>query len=91
MVDTVSLNDLLAEHGAPASIDYLSVDTEGSEFDILETFDFAKYQVRVITVEHNFKPDARESIQRLLESNGFRREFEIFSKGDDWYFHPDRM
>ncbi len=91
LVDTVSLNDLLSEHGAPGLIDYLSVDTEGSEFDILETFDFDKYQVRIITVEHNFKPDARESIRRLLESNGFRREFEIFSKADDWYFHPDRM
>ena len=90
-VETVSLNDLLSQHGAPDVIDYLSVDTEGSEFDILDAFDFEKFKIRVITVEHNFKPEARESIRRLLESRGFRREFEIFSRADDWYFHPDRM
>ena len=90
-VETVSLNDLLAEHGAPGVIDYLSVDTEGSEFDILDAFDFEKYKIRVITVEHNFKTDAREAIRRLLESKGYTREFELFSKADDWYFHADRM
>ncbi len=91
MVETVSLNDLLVAHKAPDSIDYLSVDTEGSEFEILGSFDFARYQVRVITVEHNFKEEVRASIRNLLEANGFVREFELFSKGDDWYFHPGRV
>jgi FkbM family methyltransferase len=91
LVHTVSLNDLLREHGAPQSIDYLSVDTEGSELDILNAFDFDAFRVRVITVEHNFKTEVRESIWRLLQANGFVREFDLFSKADDWYFHPQRM
>ena len=91
LVATVSLNDLLAEHEAPGVIDYLSVDTEGSEFDILNAFDFEKFKVRVLTVEHNFRLDTRDSIRRLLEAQGFVRELEIFSKADDWYFHPDRL
>ncbi len=83
-VETVSLNDLLSGHGAPNSIDYLSVDTEGSELEILQAFDFHKYDVKIITVEHNFTVN-RDRIQALLESKGFLRVFERFSKWDDWY------
>ena len=37
-------------------IDYLSIDIEGNEMDILETIDFTKYTIKVISVENN-KPD----------------------------------
>lgn len=83
-VETVSLLDLLAEHGAPEMIDYLSIDTEGSEFEILSAFDFGRHRFGVITCEHNFGP-TREPIRRLLESNGYRRRFRTASAWDDWY------
>ena len=85
------LEDLLIEHGAPADIDYLSVDTEGSELDILSAFDFDRYKVRIITVEHNYRDDVRASIHQLLTTNGFKREFETFTDYDDWYYHPQRL
>jgi FkbM family methyltransferase len=91
VVTTVSLNDLLAEHRAPEVIDYLSIDTEGSELDILSAFDFGRYKVRIITVEHNYRADIRAAMQQLLHANGFVREFEAFSWFDDWYFHPGRV
>ena len=83
-VESVSLNDLLRNYGAPQEIDYLSLDTEGSEFAILDRFDFENYNVHVITVEHNFTPN-RDRVLQLLSSNGYRRIFDRLSNCDDWY------
>ena len=83
-VQTISLLDLLEYYNAPRVIDYLSVDTEGSEFDILSSFDFAKFEFKVITCEHNFTP-MREKIHALLTSHGYVRKFEDLSYFDDWY------
>ena len=84
-VGTVSLNDLFSEHNAPADIDYISVDTEGTEFDILNAFDFARYKVKIFTIEHNYVQSDRQRIKDLMERNGFSRHFVGFSKWDDWY------
>jgi len=59
-VETISLVDLLIENDAPKDIDYISVDTEGSEYDILESFfndpRSKRFNVKCFTVEQNFKP-----------------------------------
>lgn len=88
-VTTVSLFDMLERHNAPNIIGYMSVDTEGSEYDILKAFfdnkNSDKYQIRCITVEHNFKNDAREKVFNLLTSQGYKRKFGHFSRWDDFY------
>ena len=83
-VPTISLNDLLQTHNAPKNIDYLSIDTEGTEFEILNAFDFSKYSIKIITVEHNFT-SKREEIFELLSRNGYNRVFKEISLFDDWY------
>jgi FkbM family methyltransferase len=83
-VETISLCDLLKEHAAPEHIDYMSIDTEGGEYEILRAFDFSQHTVGLISVEHNFTP-AREKIFSLLTALGYIRKFEEFSQFDDWY------
>lgn len=85
-VKTVTLMSLLGEHNAPASIDYLSIDTEGNEFSILKDFDFEKYTFGIITVEHNYT-EQRDQIFDLLTNNSYVRVFEKVSDWDDWYIH----
>lgn len=83
-VSTISLVDMLDKYRAPRTIDYLSIDTEGSEYEILASFDFSKYQFRVITCEHNYE-SLREKIFSLLTKNGYVRKYEELSEFDDWY------
>ncbi|MBP0113902.1 FkbM family methyltransferase [Bradyrhizobium vignae] len=88
-VETVSLNQLLADCNAPRRIDYMSIDTEGSEYDILKSFDFSRYSIDLLSVEQNRKTEA--AIQTLLTARGYKRVFEEFSQWDGWYVHSERM
>jgi FkbM family methyltransferase len=83
-VTTISLNDLLKKHSAPLEIDYLSIDTEGSEFEILSSFDFNHYKISIITCEHNYSKN-RTKVYDLLISKGYKRKYTYLSKYDDWY------
>lgn len=87
LVPTISLVDLLDGYDAPKEIDYLSIDTEGSEYHILEAFFSNKkdYTINTITVEHNFVNEEREKIFGLLSRNGYTRKFTMFSRCDDFY------
>jgi FkbM family methyltransferase len=83
-VQTVSLGDLLSRHEAPRHINYMSIDTEGSEYEILRTFDIGKYKIDFITIEHNFTEN-RERIHEFMTENGYIRILEKMSAWDDWY------
>ena len=83
-IKTISLTDMLEKYGAPNLIDYLSIDTEGSEFEILQAHDFNKFKFKIITVEHNYS-NQRQKIYDLLTSYGYKRKYEFISGVDDWY------
>ncbi|MFM7727538.1 MAG: FkbM family methyltransferase, partial [Flavobacteriales bacterium] len=60
----ISLLQMLREHNAPHVIDYLALDTEGSEARILGAFDFAEYEIRAISIEG-------DACTRILKSCGY--------------------
>lgn len=70
-VQTINFTELLDDAKAPSFIEFLSLDTEGSEYDILCGLDFSKYTFGYISVEHNYKEPARSNIRSLLESKGY--------------------
>lgn len=85
-VTTKKLTTLLDECNAPRLIEFLSIDTEGSEFDILNAHDFDKYTFGYICVEHNHVEKNRTAIRQLLESKGY--VFVRANHVDDDYMHP---
>ena len=83
-VETISLLDLLKSHSAPKHIEFLSVDTEGSEFEILNAFDFSQHTFGAVCVEHNYLEN-RPKVKQLLEANGYRQVYPELSEFDDWF------
>lgn len=70
-VRAVTLNRILEEHlPAGTEIDFLSLDVEGSEFEILAALDLARYRPRVLVVEAN-DAASRARLVGFLEGHGY--------------------
>lgn len=85
-VSTITLTDLLDKMGAPKKIDYISIDTEGTEYEIIKAFDFSKYSVNLWTIEHNQdhrSDDYYEKIVALMKKNGYKEKKVDF---DIWFW-----
>ena len=76
MVDVLPLSTLLERHvPAGTAIDFLNVDVEGFDHDVLSSNDWTRYQPTVIAVEvHVFQPEsiATHPVHALLTSQGYR-------------------
>ena len=84
-VNTITLNDLLQKYDAPKTIHYLSLDTEGTELEILKVVDFSQYKFLCINLEHNNIEPKRTEMRNLLENNGYLYVGE--NNVDDDYIH----
>jgi hypothetical protein len=84
-VQTVSLLDILDKSNAPSFIEYMSLDTEGTELEILKNLDFEKYTFGLIDIEHNYIEPRRTEIKNLLLSKGYIYMGE--NEFDDMYKH----
>ena len=88
-VKSISLADLISGYFVSTEIDYMSVDTEGSEYDILQAYFSSpasrKYRINAITVEHNFDVQKRQDIFYLMNQYGYQSVFPEFSRWDDFY------
>jgi FkbM family methyltransferase len=86
-VSTISLKDLLDKHDAPDVIDYLSIDTEGSEHSILSAYDFSR-KFKVVSIEHN-NTYQKDLINDLMIYNGYVQVLPEESKWDSWFVLPE--
>lgn len=75
-----TLDSVLEEAGAPAGFDFLSIDVEGHEIEVLRGFDIARWRPKLIMIEDHV---ADLSKHRYLTSFGYRiiRRYE----NNGWY------
>lgn len=66
-VDCLTFSSIIKDNDI-SEIDFLSVDTEGGELEILKSINFTQTPVRVISVENNYYTN---TIKQYLESQGF--------------------
>jgi FkbM family methyltransferase len=63
------LDDILAEAGAQTPIDFVAIDVEGHELEVLRGFDFARWRPRLILLE-DLVLDTR--LHRFMRSRGYK-------------------
>ena len=87
-VETFTLGDIIEQHISNGQIDFLSIDVEGEDLEILKVLDLKKYRIKAICVEHNFRKDSRFIIPHMMKY-GYDHVFEEFSKNDYWFVLHD--
>ena len=56
-IDTITFDELLRDIPDGKVIDFVSIDTEGSELTILKSIDFKRWNISVLAVENNYVTD----------------------------------
>jgi len=82
-VQTRTPRELLAAARAPTVIDYLSLDVEGAEMEILRAFPFDEYRVLFATIETNNDAAKEDEMRTFMESVG--HVFLGHTGNDDYY------
>lgn len=90
-VKLATLDRILSEAGAPKAIDFMSIDTEGNELDILDGLDLTVYKIGLFAIEHNFRPGMIEGLNERLLPHGYRRILANTSAFDAWFIHNDTV
>ncbi len=62
-----TLQSILDEHNIQ-KIDFCSIDTEGSEFNIIKSIDFDKTEIKVFIIENNYREN---NIEKYLVEKGY--------------------
>ena len=70
-VHTKTLTEILDENKAPSFIEYMSLDTEGSELEVLKGVDWSRYSFGYISIEHNGVEPRRSQMRQYLQERGY--------------------
>jgi hypothetical protein len=79
---TAPISEVLQKFNVPHIIDYLSLDVEGSEYEIMKDFPFKDYTFKVLTVE---RPNKK--LKSLLSENGYIYLAELANWGEYLWCH----
>ena len=80
--EVLPIGTILARAAAPPVIDYLSIDIEGSELALLESFPFDRYTVRALSIECDGL--IWDRVSAILTQNGMREVTNPYKDGMPW-------
>jgi len=70
-VEVRTLNTILSENNVENNIDFISIDTEGTELDVLKGLDLTWWNIPLLVVENNFNDP---EIEDYLKSFGYQKD-----------------
>lgn len=71
VVNSLTITQVLDHFEFPHRIDYMSIDVEGHEMEVLNGLDTQKYEVFAFTIEHNYHEENAASIFEWLCSRNY--------------------
>jgi len=80
-VSTKTFGDIMSDFPDVKFIEFLSIDTEGHEMQVLESIDFTKFKFGLITIETEDGSD----VAKYVENNGYKK---LMTAGSDVLFVP---
>ncbi|MEI6882367.1 MAG: FkbM family methyltransferase [Bacteroidota bacterium] len=83
-VQAFTLTEILDEYFPAKNLDFLSIDTEGNDLDILQSINFDNYIINAICVEHNNRIGS-EKIINHMKNSGYDLAWSDYSKNDYWF------
>lgn len=83
-VQVRTATEVLRHASAPKHLDFLSLDVEGAEVEVLQSFPWDTHTVGLACVEHNHRPDELD-IDAILEAQGMARVLRGLTGFDGWY------
>jgi len=84
ILPSITLNALFKKNNIK-KIDYISIDTEGTEYEILISLNLREIRPTILTIEHNYNNVKANKIFNYLKNNNYLRIFKSISRFDDWY------
>ncbi|GHV16440.1 hypothetical protein AGMMS49938_16440 [Fibrobacterales bacterium] len=67
-VDTLTFNDMMKDFPDIRHVDFLSIDTEGHEMNVIQSIDFDKYSFGLISIETGESSD----VSKFVEKQGYK-------------------
>jgi FkbM family methyltransferase len=83
-VKALTLQEVIDKNLTSNEIDFLSIDIEGEDIEILKSLDLSRYKIKAICVEHNFR-EGSDDIINYMSRNGYDLVYSEFSKNDYWF------
>ena len=80
-VSTKVFGDIMNDFPNVNYVDFLSIDTEGHEMQVLQSIDFGKFKFGLLTIETTDKSD----VTKFVENNGYKK---LMVAGSDVLFVP---
>ena len=83
---TAPLQEVFERHHVPAVIDYLSLDVEGAEHFIMDSFPYDNYRIQIMTVER-----PKSMFHTIVEAHGYVCLATISDFGETLWVHSDSV
>jgi len=98
-VQAITMETLIKENDVPNFIDYVSIDVEGADYDVLLGFPFDTHKVGLWTIEDNAYIDGgrlKEKIKKIMIKNGYkmvseRKQSDRVNSFETWWTNTEMV